>query len=193
MYCNIDRLSQEIENIRVVELYAAYHENRGGHSQEKHFHLTHNDLINRARVTSRERRAGERRSLKHEKNGSPAELQIFSRFTGDRQEMLDCIAEALSGVKNEIRAFLANDMERFEVYYEFSHPIGDGILEEGDWHKLYPLSAIVVVLEPSTTPESSFRVKTAYPAPCSKPNEEGISEVDFLFDELDHYFHARFV
>ena len=192
MKTNKNRLAEEIEDLRCEELYTVYHENRGGHSQECHCGISDRELVTRARTAAKDRRDGRRRHLAHEKDGAPAELSIFSRFFGGRKEMVNLIADCLSAAIDEIESFIRSGRQDAEVYCNFASPVGDCVLEEGNWKVFYPLSAICVIIEHSEIEDRLFHIKTAYPTPSMEFNKDGFSEVDYLIDELDAYFQKRF-
>lgn len=185
------RLVKEISDIRCEYLYACYHEGRGGHSQEMHCGLSHLDLVLRAREAARERRSGGRRRLSHEADGLPAELSVFSRFYGDREKMCSLIADTLMDSVDELMPFINSGQKKIHAYKTFPSPVGDCVLEEGDWDKLYPISMVCVVVVHSDMDDRLFRVKTAFPNASTEWGEDGLSEVDRLYNELENYFREK--
>ena len=187
---SLKRLEAEISNINCEQLYAIFHEERGGHSQELHCGLSDHELVCRARDAAKARRNGLRRRLAHERDGRPAELSNFSRFYGGRKEMVSLIAETLLSAIDEVAAFIDSSQRNICIYKGYQSPVGDCVLEEGNWNNFYPVSAVCVVLEHSERSDCLFHVKTAYPVPSMEYNDD-LSEVDKLFEELEKHFFER--
>ena len=173
------RLEMEVEDILCPQLFSYYHENRGGHTEADHIGMSLYDLRQRARQAAKERSEGNRRRLLHEKDGSPAEASVFSRFFGNREEVVKLIHQCL--VDNFELLYKAITISIGEVELELlcDSPIGDGILEEGDWQVLHPCSKMHVVVGMSNN-DRLFIIKTAYPT-------FNLDETDEAFEHLYFY------
>lgn len=160
------QLKREIEEMGTWELLLAYCELRGGHVYR---HVAADverglqDCAKRAREAQKERKAGLRRRLQHEKNGDPAELRAYSVFIINKEKIAELISACLMENIDAISAFVASGRKDFQCYLTLPEPIGIGILEEGDWKEHFLMSDMEVVVEHAGASGRLLQVKTAFP------------------------------
>lgn len=155
------QLLRELEEIKVVELYRAYHESI--HMERHHVYATDNSLC--------------KRLAKFPIN--PEEPLICSKFTIPMQEIVDAIYEC---IKKNLK-----DLEKWDPYKEdrilnlsLGKVIGYGYVQRTDTTHPFQMSAIRVILAAPKKKGRYFAVKTAYPVP-------DMDEIDIIWDAKDEY------
>lgn len=160
------QMLREIEELKTVELYRAYHD--AAHMEKYHLKIDDNWLRNRL----------------FQGPAAPDELIISSKFTIPMQEIVDDIYDSI--MKN------LKELDKWNIYREdlaFSMPLGKvigyGFVQRTDTTHPFQMSAIRVILSAPVQKGRLFYVKTAYPVP-------DMDEVDEVWDAKEAYEEKLF-
>lgn len=162
------QMIREIEELRIPELFLAYHPN--SHVFSRHYNISHSEL--------------KKRTCKMPFRTD--EIICMSRFTSEKKSMITgLIADGLLKYFDDIMFWEKhNPFHALEICISFNHPIGEGVVKGTDWNHLFQLSALRIILQISDRKDRLFQITTAYPVP-------DYDEVDEILDAIDEYQMIR--